>query len=123
MGLVEGVQVTMCNIQFNHTFVVVDFKQETNYEVILGRTFMCQMLVVQDWGYNHVYFFHGNNNIRINLDNHSYRDVTKTPIEDVDTTSYDPIWEITSEETQEEGAWLCDIYKRESMQEEIIRAE
>ena len=31
--------------------------------------------------------------------------------------------EITSEDTQEEGAWLCEIYERASMQEEIIRVE
>ena len=32
IGLLEGVQVIICGIQSEHT----DFKQETNYEVILG---------------------------------------------------------------------------------------
>ena len=58
MGLLEGVQVKFCGIDFDHSFVVVDFKQETNYEVILGRPFMHQLLVVQDCGYNHLYLHH-----------------------------------------------------------------
>ena len=40
MGLLEGVQVKVCGIEFDHTFVVVDFKHETNYKVVLGRPFM-----------------------------------------------------------------------------------
>ena len=40
----------------------------------------------------------------------SYRDVTKSPIEDVDTTSYELSQELASEGTQEEGAWLCEVY-------------
>ena len=46
MGLLEDVTVTMCGIHFDHTFAVVDFSQDTNYEVILGRPFMRQLSVV-----------------------------------------------------------------------------
>ena len=48
LGLIENIQVKVCGIHCEHSFVVVDFDQETNYEVILGRPFMRQMMVVQD---------------------------------------------------------------------------
>ena len=50
LGLIKNVQVKVCAINFEHSFAVVDFDQETNYEVILGRPFMRQLMVVQDWG-------------------------------------------------------------------------
>ena len=109
IGLLEDTSITICGIEITHTFVVVDFGPKTNYEIILGCTFMRQMLVVQDWGYNHLYLRHKNAIVRVNLDNHTYRDVTKSPIEDVDTTSYELNKELSSLETQEEGAWLCEI--------------
>ena len=49
--------------------------------------------------------------------------MTKTPIEEVETSSYDPIPTLTSEETQDEGAWICDLYERASMLEEITRTQ
>ena len=53
------------------------------------------------------------------MDDHTYRDVTKSPIENVDTTSYEMNKELSSEETQEEGAWLCEVYEHASMQENV----
>ena len=94
-----------------------------NYEIILGHPFMCQMLVVQDWGYNCLYLRHKNAIVRVNLDDHSYRDVTKSPIEDVDTTSYELSQELASEGTQEEGAWLCEVYEHASTQKNIRMAK
>ena len=119
IGLLEDTSISICDIEITHTFAVVDFGLETNYEIILGCPFMCQMLVVQDWGYNHLYLRHQNTIVRVNLDDHSYRDVTKSPLKDVDTTSYEPIRDITSEETQDEGAWLCDVYKRAFIKDNI----
>ena len=55
IGLLEDTSISICDIEITHTFAVVDFGPETNYEIILGRPFMRQMLVVQDWGYNHLY--------------------------------------------------------------------
>ena len=57
------------------------------------------------------------------MDDHTYRDVTKSPIEDVDTTSYDTNKELSSEETQEERAWLCEVYKHASIQENMRLVE
>ena len=62
-------------------------------------------------GYNYLYSHHGNI-IRVNLDNQYYRDVTKTPLEDFD--SY-------RDASSNEGAYLCDLFERASMQEEIER--
>ena len=104
IGLLEDTIISICETKITHTFAVVDFGPDTYYKVILGRPFMCQMIVVQYWGYTRLYFRHQENIIWVNLDDRSYKDVIKTAIEDVDTTSFDPIWEITSEDTQEEGA-------------------
>ena len=40
IGLLENVTVTSCGIEYEHTFAIVDFGRNTNYEVILGRPFM-----------------------------------------------------------------------------------
>ena len=57
------------------------------------------------------------------MDDHAYTDVTKSPIEDVDTTSYELNKELSSTETQEEGAWLCEVYEHASMQENVKMVE
>ena len=57
------------------------------------------------------------------MDDNLCRDVTKSPIEVVDTTSYELRRELASEGTPEQGAWLCDIYEHASIQENIRLAE
>ena len=42
IGLLENVTVTSCGIKYEHTFAIVDFGRNTNYEVILGRPFIRQ---------------------------------------------------------------------------------
>ena len=123
IGLLEDTSISICNMEITHNFAIVDFDLETNYEIILRRPFMRQTLVVQDWGYNCLYLRHHNAILQVNLDDHSYRDVTKSPIEDMDTSSYEPIRDITSEETQEEGAWLCDVYEHASIKDDIMLAK
>ena len=48
IGLLERVLVTTYGIEYEHTFSIVDFGHNANYEVILGRPFMCQFQMVQD---------------------------------------------------------------------------
>ena len=48
IGLLERVLVTTCGIEYEHTFAVVDFGQNPNYDVILGRPFMRQLKMIQD---------------------------------------------------------------------------
>ena len=55
LGLLEKVVVTSCGIEYEQTFAVADFGKEPNYEIILGRPFMCQMKMIQDWGYDYIY--------------------------------------------------------------------
>ena len=40
IGLLENVAVKSCGIEYTHTFAIVDFGNNANYEVILGRPFM-----------------------------------------------------------------------------------
>ena len=46
IGLLENITVTSCGIEYEHTFAIVDFGRNTNYEVILGRPFMRQFQMV-----------------------------------------------------------------------------
>ena len=55
IGLLEGVIVTSCGVEYEHTFAVVDFGTSPNYEIILGRPFMRQLKMIQDWGFNYIY--------------------------------------------------------------------
>ena len=47
-GLLENITVKYCGIEYEHTFAIVDFGRNTNYEVILGRPFMRQFHMVQN---------------------------------------------------------------------------
>jgi len=55
LGLLENVLVESCGVKYKNTFAIVDFGQETNYEIILGRPFMRQLLkVISDWGFDYL---------------------------------------------------------------------
>ena len=55
IGLVEGIVVTSCGVEYEHTFAVVDFGKSPNYDIILGQPFMQQLKMIQDWGFNYIY--------------------------------------------------------------------
>ena len=40
IGLLENVTVKSYGIEYEHTFAIVDFGKNANYEVILGQPFM-----------------------------------------------------------------------------------
>ena len=40
IGLVEGIVVTSCGVEYEHTFVVVYFGRSPNYDISLGQPFM-----------------------------------------------------------------------------------
>ena len=71
LGLLEKVVVTSCGIEYEHTFAVVDFGKEPNYEIILGRPFMRQMKMIQDWGYEFIYLCQPSATTCISLKDHS----------------------------------------------------
>lgn len=80
LGMLENITITTCGIDIVHTFAIVDFGRDPNYEVILGRPFMRQMMVIQDWGYNYLYLRHDGVTTRVNLSTHEFRDVAKLPV-------------------------------------------
>lgn len=40
LGMLENMLVESCGVKYEHTFAIVDFGRNPNYEVILGRPFM-----------------------------------------------------------------------------------
>ena len=46
LGILENMVVESCGIKYEHSFAIVDFGQDPNYEVILGRPFMRQLKVI-----------------------------------------------------------------------------
>ena len=80
IGILENVALTTCGIEYTHSFAVVDFGKEANYELILGRPFMRQFSMVQDWGYDYIYLRHKCATTRVNLKNYSYKDITHMPM-------------------------------------------
>ena len=46
MGMLENICVESCGIEYEHTFSIVNFGNNTNYEVILGRPFMRQFRMI-----------------------------------------------------------------------------
>ena len=92
LGLVEDITVESCGIQYSHTFAIVDFGESTNYEVILGRPFMRQFKMLQDWGFDYLYLRQETSVTRVNLKNHSYRNVIALPVEEFDFASFEGIF-------------------------------
>ena len=46
LGLLEHIIVKSYGIEYDHTIVMVDFGKDPSYEVILGRPFMRQFMVI-----------------------------------------------------------------------------
>ena len=55
LGLLKKVVVTSCGVWYEHTFAVVYFGKDPNYDIILGRPFIRQLKMIQDWGFNYIY--------------------------------------------------------------------
>ena len=85
LGMLENVE--FCGVKYKHTFAIVDFGQDPNYEVISRRPFMCQLQVIQDWGFDYLYLRHDDVTTRVNLIDYTYRDVIKTLVDDFDSFS------------------------------------
>ena len=70
IDLLEKVVVSSCGVEYEHTFAIVDFGKSPNYDIILGRPFMRQLKMIQDWGFNYIYLRQPQAVTRINLSNH-----------------------------------------------------
>ena len=118
MGLLERVIVKSCGLEYEHTFAIVDFGRNTNYEVILGRPFMRQFRMIQDWGYNYLYLRHESAVTRVNLRNHRYRDVTKSPVEEFNSGSSDETESTLS--VDKAGLWVCGTSCKNLKPEDVV---
>ena len=68
--------------------------------------------MIQDWGFNYIYLWQDSSITRVNMRDHSFKSVARAPIEDFESTAYDPTHRNTSGRTSEEGAWLCNLFER-----------
>ena len=78
IDLLEKVIVTSCGIEYEHTFAMVNFGKKPNYKIILGHPFMHLLKRIQGWGYIYIYRRHVHATSRIDLKDHSYKDVVHT---------------------------------------------
>ena len=118
IGLLEKVIVTACGVEYEHTFAVVDFGKSPNYDIILGRPFMRQLKMIQDWGSNFIYLRQQKAITRVNLIDHSYRDVARTPVDDFESTSAEDDSSIPSWVNSRIHTWLCGASDNESLNKE-----
>ena len=110
LGLLEGIVVTSCGVEYEHTFAVVDFGKSPNYDIILGRPFMRQLKMIRDWGFNYIYLRQQEAITRINIIDHSYCDAARTPVEDFESAtmtekSSRPLWVNSTPEV-----WMCGAF-------------
>ena len=115
LKLVEDITMESCGIQYSHTFAIVDFGESTNYEVILGRPFMRQFKMLQDWGFDYLYLRQETSVTRVNLKNHSYRNGTALPMEEFDSASSEGSFSNQSS-IDKQNVWMCNASTRASLQ-------
>lgn len=69
---------------------------------------MRQFSMVQDWGYDYIYLRHETAITRVNLKNHTYRDVTHLPMEEFDSGSSEAESFESSSKKDKTNLCLCD---------------
>ena len=118
LGLLENIVMKSCGIEFEHTFSIVDFGQDPNYEVILGRPFMHQLTALEDWGYDYLYLRYEDVTTRINLKDHTFRDVTRIPVEEFElaTSNFTP--RTNTDSTSVKDAWICHTLSQDLLEED-----
>ena len=65
--------------------------------------------MVQDWGYNYIYLRFEISITKVNLENHSHRDVTHMPMEAFNSASLKN--SNASKEQECENIWICSASK------------
>ena len=98
--------VSSCNIEYEHTFAIVDFGKNPNYNIILGRPFMRQLKMVQDWGYDYIYLRQPGIITRINLKTHHYKDINRTPVEEFESATSTEMQAMTFSKSNTQ-LWMC----------------
>ena len=117
MGLLEQVVLSTCEIEFVYPLAIVDFGLKSTHDIILGRPFMMQLKMIQDWGSNHIYLKGKHGATKIDKGDHTYRDVAKIPLVDYDSHTFKnsklPAWQQAKAQF-----WMCGASKNGSLQEE-----
>ena len=103
-----------CGIEYEHTFAVVDFGKKNNYDIILVRPFMRQLKMVQDGGYEYLYLRHMETTTRVNVRDHTYRDVMQTPVEEFDLATIRSSGGFTLKRKPQE-IWMCGASECDSL--------
>ena len=115
LGLLEKIVVTSYGVEYEHTFAVVDFGKDPNYDIIFDRPFMRQLKMIQDWGFNYIYLRQQEAITRVNLKNHSYKDVAQTPVEDFESATTDNKSTIPSWANAQTHLWMCGASDTDSL--------
>ena len=69
--------------------------------------------MIQDWGFNYIYLRQNEAITRINLLDHSYRDVARTPIEDYESATLITISSQQSWNNSASQLWICGAFEGE----------
>lgn len=130
LGLLEHIIIKTCGIEFKHNFAMVDFGQDPSYEVILGQPFMRPLMVLEDWGYNYLYLIHEDvTTTRVNLKDHTFRDVTRMPVEEFESPSFELTPRTTSDSISLKDDWILQTPSQDLLEEnqeqtdELIKVE
>ena len=78
--------------------------------------------MIQDWGCNHLYLRQLNVVTQISLKDHSYRDVTKTPVEEFDSTTTRGT-DLPSWSNGNTHLWMCGASENGSLKREDYNLE
>ena len=79
---------------------------------------MRQLKMIQDWGFNYIYLRQQEAITRVNLKDHSYRDVAWTPVEDFESTTTDIKSTIPSWANTQTHLWMCGASDTDSLLKE-----
>ena len=118
MGLLEHVVMKTRGIEFEHMFAIVNFGQDPSYEVILGRPFMRQLMVLKDWGYDYLYLRHEDVTTCVDLKTHTFKDVTRTPVKEFESSTSDLTPQTIIESTSTKDAWICHILSEDLLEDD-----
>ena len=83
LGLLEEISISVCRVNLIHTMLaIMDVHDKPTYDIILGRPFMRQLKMIQDWGDNHIYLRHRGMITQVNTTTHTHQDVRRAFVED-----------------------------------------
>ena len=79
---------------------------------------MRQLMVLEDWGYDYLYLRHEDVTTRVNLKDHTFRDVTRTPVDEFESASSDLTPRTSTATTSVQDAWICETPSQDLLEED-----